>query len=416
MMRQGIVNFLGRMTRLLPESLLYRVLPAKYRWDRAAMVTATPPETATRVLIGPVNSAGQGTRWARAIESLSDDVGAVSMAYTGIGEFGYPIDQSIPATGYVLSKSWQRAQKEAVEGGFTHVLLESERHLFGRVFDQTVAQQVQDLIDAGVSVAFVSHGSDLRLPSRHAAAEPLSPFAPGEWSDTPKLEAEATRNLALLERFDLPVFVSTLGLMPDAPEGAEWLPVAIDTDAWLPGNEVFVRERPVVVHAPSKGVVKGTGLIEPTMRRLHDEGLIEYRPISGVPADEMPGVYRDADIVLDQFRLGDYGVAACEAMSAERVVIGHVSQAVRDEVFTRTGHELPVVQATPDELEACVRDLVAHPQRGKRIAKLGREFVLAQHDGRRSAAALATFLGVAGGPDNGSDTHEQRGGGHGDAA
>ena len=418
MMRQGIVNLLGRMTRLVPESLLYRVLPAKYRWDRAAMVAATPPETATRVFIGPVNSAGQGTRWARAVETLNDDVGAVSMAYTGIGEFGYPIDQGVPATGYVLSKSWQRAQKEAVERGFTHVLLESERHLFGRVFDQTVAQQVQGLIDAGLAVAFVSHGSDLRLPSRHAAAEPLSPFAPGEWSDTPKLEAEATRNLALLESFDLPVFVSTLGLMPDAPAGAEWLPVVIDTDVWLPGDEVFVRERPVVVHAPSKGVVKGTALIEPIMRRLHDEGLVEYRPISGVPANEMPSVYRDADIVLDQFRLGDYGVAACEAMSAERVVIGHVSQGVRDEVFARTGQQLPIVQATPDDLEAVVRQLVAHPQHGQQTAKLGREFVVAQHDGRRSAAALAEFLGVQAPPHVGAenDTREQPGGGHGDAA
>lgn len=396
MIKQRFVGFLGKMTRLVPEPLLLRVLPSKYRWGADEMVVAQAPQTSVRLLIAPVNSAGQGTRWARAVETANSTVGAVSMAYTGIGEFGYPLDQSVPATGYVLSKSWQKAQKQAVERDFTHVLLESERHLFGRVFDQKVEQQVQGLLNAGVRVAFLSHGSDLRSPSRHAAEEPLSPFADGEWSQTAQLEAESKRNRELIDAFDLPVFVSTLGLLPDAPKRAKWLPVVVDTDVWKPGEQVLTRDRPVIVHAPSKGVVKGTALIEPTMKKLHEEGLVEYRPISGVPAADMPAVYRDADIVLDQFRLGDYGVAACEAMSAERVVVGHVSERVRREVRERTGADLPVVQATPETLEAVLRDTLATPDEARLIATEGRRFVLDQHNGEHSASVLADFLGLKG--------------------
>ena len=394
MLPQGLTSIAGRIIRVFPDRFVRAVLPRKFNYDPAAMTVATPPATPVRLFVGPVNYAGQGYAWARAAEQFLPGVGAVSMAYTGIGEFGFDIDQAVPATGYVLSKSWQREQERAVRTGFSHVLVEAERHLFGRVYNQTVADQLRALAASGVRVAMLAHGTDLRLPSRHAAAEPLSPFRDGEWELTGKLERESTKNRALLEELGFPIYVSTLGLLADAPEGATWLPVVVDPERWMPGPPILERSRPVVVHAPSRGVVKGTALIEPVAQRLHDEGLIEYRRVSGVPAADMPALYRDADIVLDQFRLGDYGVAACEAMLAERAVVSYVSDEVRQEVLRRTGQELPVVQATPYTLEQVLRDLIAHPDRARAVGKAGRVFTQEFHDGRESARVLAPFLGM----------------------
>ena len=70
--------------------------------------------------------------------------------------------------------------------------------------------------------------------------------------------------------------------------------------------------------------------------------MIEYRQIVGVPHAEMPEFYAGADIVLDQFTLGSYGVAACEAMASGRLVMGHVDEPARAEVRDRTGLDLPV--------------------------------------------------------------------------
>ena len=53
-------------------------------------------------------------------------------------------------------------------------------------------------------------------------------------------------------------------------------------------------------------------------------GLVDYTPLRDVPWSEMPGVIASADIVLDQFALGGYGVAAVEAMASGRAVVGHV--------------------------------------------------------------------------------------------
>jgi len=392
MLPSGLAALAGRATRFVPESLLVRILPRRLRYDPNSLEVARAPQDPVRLFVGPVNFAGQGWSWARSAELLPG-VGAVSMAYRIGTEFGFPVDQTVPASAYVLSRSWQRRQHDAVTDGFSHVLIEAGRHLFGRVYDQTVEHQVRDLTASGISVAMVAHGSEVRLPSRHAAGHPDSPFADPDWDQVPILEKQAAENLALLERLSLPVFVSTLGLLDDLPS-ARWLPVVVDPGKWSGGPQPMQRERPVVAHAPSSGRIKGSDLVDPVLTRLEADGHIEYLRVSGVPARDMPDVYRRADIVLDQFRVGDYGVAACEAMAAARVVVGHVDGGVREAVRERTGLELPVVESRGVDIEKVVLGLIADRDAAKRIGERGAAFVHAVHDGRRSAQALTEFLGV----------------------
>lgn len=188
-----------------------------------------------------------------------------------------------------------------------------------------------------------------------------------------------------------PVFVSTPGMLEDVP-GAKWLPVVVDVDQWKTERVPMTRPVPVVVHVPSSPVVKGSDLIEPALRELADSGLISYQRLSGVPAAQMPAKIAQADIVLDQFRLGDYGVAACEAMAAGRVVVGNVAENVRERVKELTGQELPIVQARPHEVSAVLQELVADRSAAQAIAAQGVSFVAATHDGGASAEALRAFL------------------------
>ncbi len=392
MLPRGIAALAGRATRFVPEGLLVRVLPGRLRYEPATLAVAEAPDMPVRLFIGPVNFAGQGWQWARAAELLPG-VGAVSMAYRIGTEFGFPVDQTVPAPAYVLSRSWQRMQRDVVLNSFTHVLVEAERHLFGRVYDQSVEQQVRDTADHGVRVAMVVHGSDARLPSRHAENHPDSPFADSEWDQVAVFERQAEQNLALLERLRLPVFVSTLGLLEDLPD-AQWLPVVVDVDAWSGGERPLRRARPIVAHAPSSGRIKGSDLIDDELAALQAQGVIEYQRIAGVPAAQMPEIYRSADIVLDQFRLGDYGVAACEAMAAGRVVVGHVDPFVRDAVRARTGLELPIIESRGGDIGGVLRGLIADRESARRSAAQGPAFVRAVHDGRQSASALSEFLGV----------------------
>jgi len=373
----------------LPYQIADRVHPWRRQQFRSTAVVERPPGTKT-LLIGPVNSAGQGFAWARAAERLAG-VGAVDLMYRRADDpFQFPADHSVPARVASGIRRWQDAQRRAILASFSHVIVESGVHLFDT--HEPPLHHLQAMERAGLRVALLFHGSDIRLPSAHAREEPDSPFIAERYAHTARLEQTARANRSLMRQSGLPVFVSTPDLLRFAPD-ATWLPVVVDGERWRAATpHEPSRSRPVVVHAPSRAALKGSDLIAPIVRRLHAEGLIEYREVRDVPASEMPAVYGDSDIVLDQFSLGIYGVAACEAMAAERLVISHVSDFVRREVQARTGRDLPILEATAGNLEQVLRDVVARPEAYAARAVAGSAFVSDVHDGRRSAAALAPFL------------------------
>ncbi|WP_341954154.1 hypothetical protein [Salinibacterium sp. TMP30] len=375
----------------LPEQLSAVLRAKRYRY-RLSDVPAAPQvrDTEVRLYIAPVNFAGQGFRWARAAERLPD-VSAVSMHYVKLGDFGYPVDNSVPVNVTRFSHAWQERQFETVCQNFSHVIVEANRALFGTLFDSDTESEIRALQARGLTVAAVCHGTELRLPSRHQKIDRWSPFNDSSWPLIPEFESKALLTRRVLGATGVPVFVSTPELLLDWPQ-AQWLPIVIDIEKWSRDDLALQQPRLRVVHAPSKDIVKGTHLIDENMRRLHDEGLIDYRVVRGVPAAEMPEVYGNSDIVIDQFRIGNYGTAAIEAMAAGRLVISHLHDQVRDHVRESSSKEVPIVEATPDTLEQTLREIAADRQRYSTFASAGPAFARELHDGRLSSEVLATFL------------------------
>lgn len=391
-MHHAIHRLAARVLWVLPDRIVRAVLPRGYGFDPDAVGPPRVPETPVRLYIGPVNSAGQGWQWARAAERNLDGVGAVCQTIRLARDFAFPSDAEVPASVHAWSRRWAARHRREVTSGFTHVIVESERTLFGDETTSSVTAEVAELTRAGLLVAFVCHGSDIRLPSLHAESSEFSPFRPGLWEQTPLLERQAAANAAILRSLGLPVFVSTPDLLIDVPS-ARWLPVVVDVDAWTSAGPPFAsRALPVVAHVPSRGIVKGTDVLDPLLRRLDEEGILRYRRVEGLTANQMHEAYSTADIVLDQFRIGSYGVAACEAMAAGRIVVAHVSDQVRGHVGQATGLELPIVQATFETLEAVLRAIIADPDAFGDAGEAGRDFVREVHDGRRSAEVLRPFL------------------------
>ncbi|UOQ57713.1 hypothetical protein MUN78_02375 [Leucobacter allii] len=354
---------------------------------RGSVPATSFEERPVRVLIAPVNYSAQGTAWARALERSDAGISARNMAIDVPGGFSFDADLVVPVGTYHNDPEWQRRQFAAASRA-THVLIEAEEPPFGRLLGRSVERQAEALGERGVDVAYLAHGTDARLPSRHIEDNPLSYYAdPAVY--LPRAEAIAARNIALLERSGRPLFVSTPDLLADLPN-AHWCPVAVDPLRWAAPQRV---ERapgtPLrVVHAPSVAAYKGTQLVMPVLERLQDEGLIEFSLIQGVPSREVPARFAEADVMLDQFRAGSYGVAACEAMAAGCLVVGQVSPRVRETVRAASGRELPVIEATPGSLEQELRRLAAHPDLSA-LRTDGPAFVEAVHDGRFAARVLS---------------------------
>ncbi len=335
-----------------------------------------------RVLIAPVNYSGQATAWARALERADPALSARSMAVDVPGGFSFAADLVVPVSTYHNDRDWQERQRAAAYTA-THLLVEAEEPPFGRLLGRSVRAQVDDVIAAGVDVAFLAHGTDVRLPSRHLASTEWSPYHhPSLY--VPRAETLAARNIAYLADTRRPVFVSTPDLLVDVP-WARWCPVVVDPQRWAaPPREPSDRLR--VAHAPSVGPVKGTDLLLPALRRLEADGVIELELVQGVASADMPAVFARADVVVDQVRLGSYGVAACEALAAGCVVVGRLSDQVRETVQAQTGSAPPIVQADPRILEDVLRELA-----GSDLAELraeGIRFVQRVHDGSLSARIL----------------------------
>lgn len=365
-----------------PDGLLGRIA-SRLLGGGDAPVTEVPDHP-VRVYIAPTNYAGQGYRWARALESQDATIAARNMAVEVPGTYAFPADTPVPITVFNGSATWAEAEWAAVSH-FTHVLVEAQRSMFGKRFERDVAQEVAALEAAGVSVAFLSHGDDVRDPENHIALTPWSPYT--DDPRTAELGAFAQSSREMLERLRRPTFVSTPDLLAELP-WAVWCPVVVDWQRFATDSPVFRGERPRVIHASSNPIAKGSDRIEPALASLLQANAITYELISRTPPSEMPQVFAEADIVLDQFRLGSYGVAACEAMAAGRVVVGHVLPFVRDRVEQNFGIALPIVEATPDTLSDVVAGLIADPDRARAIAAAGPAFVRSVYSGEPSARAL----------------------------
>jgi len=185
-----------------------------------------------------------------------------------------------------------------------------------------------------------------------------------------------------------PAFVSTPDQLDDAPAAA-WLPVVVDPARWPARDDTLQRAVPLFVHAPSNPQLKGTAEVERVLRPLADRGLIEFRLVTGLPPEQAAELIGSADVVVDQVLLGLYGVLACEAMAAGRLVLGHVGDSLRG----RVDRAVPVVEVTPRSLAEVVERVLDDRDWARRQAAQGPGFVASVHDGRRSAAVLGPFLG-----------------------
>ncbi|WP_341934953.1 hypothetical protein MRBLWO14_000557 [Microbacterium sp. LWO14-1.2] len=366
-----------------PDGFIGRLTMTMLGMSSSGEVTDVP-QTAIRVFIAPTNYSGQAFQWARALESADADIGARNMAEELPGGFAFPADTLVPFAVAQGSGSWAAAEWKAVTG-FTHVLIEAERPIFGRRFGRDLSAEIEAMERAGLSVAFMCHGTDVRDPDDHARRTPWSLYPEDPRTETLRVDAE--RNRALLDRWQRPTFVSTPDLLADVPRGV-WCPVVVDADAFA-RDGVRTRDGSArIVHAASAPLQKGSHYIVPALQPLIEDGVVDYELVTGVPSSQMPGVFADADIVIDQFRAGSYGVAACEAMAAGCVVIGHVLPEVREHVHAATGMPLPIVEATPDTLAAAVRGLIDDPERMRALATAGPDFVRKVHSGRASARVL----------------------------
>jgi hypothetical protein len=383
----------------------YRALPGPVRAlaDRVLRIRAEREVTSllpdwgeaqSRLVIGPLNTAGQAYRWARAAEQ---HLGAQALSVrakprTGTGLFRYPTDVELSAAAQVRGMAPFR---DLVLAG-THVLSEGGRAVLDDVHHRSLLSDLPELVAAGVRPAVLIHGSEARDLRVHAERYLASPFAQ-PWDERfTRMQARVEQTQEVLHQLcehELPIFVATPDMLEHVP-GATWLPIVVDVAAFATDTPPLVRDRPVVLHAPTNPRLKGTAIIEQVLGRLESAGRIEYRQLQGVPNGRMPEAIAAADVVVDQVVLGNPATLLCETMAAGRLAVAHISPDVRAAIRTSDpqGEDIPVIEADADGLAAAMEQILTDRDAAAALASRGPAWVARNHDGERSARVLAAGL------------------------
>jgi Glycosyl transferases group 1 len=164
---------------------------------------------------------------------------------------------------------------------------------------------------------------------------------------------------------------------------AEVVPVGLDLSRYDP-TPVARNGKVRIVHAPTKRTVKGTEAVIAVCEQLP----VELDLIENVRHSEAIERYRQADIVVDQLKVGWYGVFAIEGMALGKPVVTFL----HDEAVERTerafGVKVPIVSATEETLVERLRPLVESAEERRRIGAAGRAYVEQVHDAEKVADRL----------------------------
>ncbi|WP_158600426.1 glycosyltransferase family 4 protein [Tessaracoccus antarcticus] len=357
--------------------------------QRASLADSEIFEPRPWLRVGCANTGGQPRMWSTSLMREHPEAIAESVWLVRDQAFTFPVDQSVTYQQWV-SPAWQRQLVRKLENRVTHVLTESARAMVGAKFGKFFHDEAAWFKEAGIRQGLVFHGSDIRNPRLHAAQEPDSPFADPDDELTATLQSQVEAIMPHVLAFEGPVFVTTNDLLDYLPE-ATWLPIVVDTDAWSSDIEPLAGDgAPKVFHVPSRGSMKGSDDVDLICQKLQAEGRIRYVREEGLTREQMRERMMACDIVIDQLRLGDYGITAVEAMSGGKVVIGHVADRVR----ARIDGNVPIVEASWHNLREVLEAVLENRETVAALSRAGREYAVRWHDGRASAQVLAEFMGL----------------------
>jgi hypothetical protein len=346
------------------------------------------------ILLGATNSAGQANSWAMALRKAGRNAQSLQIVSDENGSW-FNADRTINRSQWKPLEFRKQLFKEITSQN-SGVLLESLRPIFAlnqpSLF--TAEEGLNDLIDlwrAGLKVAVVFHGSDIRDQLHHAKMDEFSPYRnpvdPAKF-EAVRIRADQTRLVARkLNRHRIKHFVTTPDLLHELPD-ATWLPAVIDIEKFKTTTSIKSSAGPLkVLFLPSNGWLKSEGLVTPVLNDLEKAGAIKLIATGSVSNSQMPALIESADLVIDRFD-GVVGVASIEAMAAKRLVIANVAPWI----YNKAEVTPPVIHATPKTLAEKLKEIAGNNFNHQQITDSGFEYVNKWHDGRESATRLNHWL------------------------
>jgi len=226
---------------------------------------------------------------------------------------------------------------------------------------------------AGKKMVVHHRGSEARILSSARSNNRFVRVKP-EWT-----EEKIRENLSRLSKYIDHAIVLDYELetyIKDYYKEIHVIPHIVDIGSLKP-NYPKINTNPLVVHAPTKRNLKGTEFVLEAVKQLKNKGVVfDFKLIEGMDHQETMELLSEADIVIDQLRIGSAGYLSTEAMALGKPVICYI----REDLVDKYPAGFPIVNANPDNITEVLENLITNPKKWKALGVRGRAYVKQYHN------------------------------------
>ncbi len=151
----------------------------------------------------------------------------------------------------------------------------------------------------------------------------------------------------------------------------------IDTSKFEFSPPKSENKRPLIVHAPTAPVGKGTIYIEKAIENLRKNHNFDFVLIKNMKHHEALENIKKCDLYIDQLISGNYGMAAMEAMAFGKPVISYMKDSV---LFNEFPNDCPIVNANPSNIESVILSILSNKSILAETGVKSRNYILKYHE------------------------------------
>lgn len=326
-----------------------------------------------RVFQGITGSAGQPAALAKGLREYGVDARSTII---GANKFSYVADNAVDCSSTDLVAIGRHMAEIVDDYDIFHLHMRPFLYAHPNQFHFPTFWDLLTLKAAGKRVCFHFRGSEVRKASLFRAANKFH-----------YVDEDHERLFTKFKEPSQDAYIEFISAIADRifvtdPELQSYVPGSIIIPRYFRLEEAINarplrKEKPIVLHAPSRRGVKGTQFVLAAVEQLKNEGLeFDFKLIEGLTNSETLQVIADSDILIDQLRIGWYGVLAVEGLALGRTVISYI----RPDLVSSFGEgSAPIVNANPETIVDTLRECITQYKKRYEAARAGHEWFTRTH-------------------------------------
>lgn len=209
------------------------------------------------------------------------------------------------------------------------------------------------------------------------------------------IEKQKARRIEKLYKKNVTMFAVNPDLLNFLPENAVFLPYAINEEDIVRKKEYKLNSRIKIIHAPTQRACKGTDDILTAIEkidRLYPD-TIEFTLIEKIKHEDALKLYQEADLVIDQLRVGWYGGFAMETMCMGIPTIAYINEEDLHFIPQQMAKDCleTVINANSETLVSVLENIINNPDMLKQKHIASMEYVHNWHAAEKVAAITKKY-------------------------